>query len=100
MCFLGKKLFRESLVTEFSRENTIALLEKANFDHKHGFRRAKEDPKEAKNASQGPLESLAVDRDLYSQRPWASPKDQRSLKKAAMLATNCRLETGNWMLRV
>ena len=25
-------------------------------------------------------------------------KDQRSLKKAAMLATNCKLQTGDWKL--
>ena len=98
LCFFGKKLFRESLGTEFSRENAIALLEQANFDRKHGFRRAKEDPKDAKNASQGPKKSLDLVRGTYSRRLWASPKDQRSLKKAAMLATNCKLQIGDWRL--
>ena len=67
-------------------------------DRKQASRRAKGDPKNAKNAYQGHPESLGLVRGTYSRRPWASPKDQRSLKKAAMLATNCKLQTGDWIL--
>ena len=67
-------------------------------DRKQASRSAKGDPKDAKNAYQGPPESLRDAQGGYSRRPWASPKDQRSLKKAAMLSTNCKLQTGDWIL--
>ena len=76
----------------------IALLEKGKLYGKHGPRRAKEGLEDAKNATQGPRESLALLRGVCCREPWASTKDQRSLKKAAMLATNCKLQIGDWKL--
>ena len=70
----------------------ITLLEKAKMDYKHSAGRAKESPKEAKNDTQEPQHTRGVS---VSESPGVgASKDQGSLENAAILATNCRLETG------